>query len=128
MSQPETQHSQSKLILASRVLKTPVYGKDGSRLGHVDDISIERETGRSVYGIMSFGGFLGIGERYHPVPWQMLDYDLQKGGFVIPMGKDELQAAPHYERSDLEPLGDASHASFDELVSAHYARFGPPYI
>jgi hypothetical protein len=128
MSEPNIQQHESKLILAGRVLKTAVYGKDGTHLGHVDDLSIERESGRCIYGVMSFGGFLGIGERFHPVPWQLLDYDRDKAGFVIPMGKEELEAAPHYDRSELEPLGDATHADYNELIFAHYARYGvPPY-
>ena len=62
----ETSH---RLILGSRVNGTPVFNKEGERIGHVDDLSIERGTGRVVYAIMSFGGFLGIGEKFHPLPW-----------------------------------------------------------
>ena len=69
-------------ILASRVVGTAVYDRSGEKLGHVDDLTIEKLGGRTLYAIMSFGGFLGIGERFHPVPWSLLDYD-------------EPNAAPH---------------------------------
>jgi hypothetical protein len=114
----------SKLILASRVLNKPVFSKDGERLGHVDDISIERVSGRSIYGIMSFGGLLGIGERYHPLPWEMLDFDPERGGFVIPMGRDELDQAPHYTRAELEALGGEHRSRDDEAILEYYARYG----
>lgn len=119
---------QSKLILASRVINTPVYSKDGEAIGHVDDISIERVSGRSIYGIMSFGGFLGIGEKFHPLPWDLLDYDPARGGFVVPMNKEELETAPHYTRDELEALGGASHHGSDAALFEYYGKYGAyPY-
>jgi hypothetical protein len=47
---------------------------------------------------MSFGGFLGIGEKYHPLPWSVLKYDTAKGGYVVPLDKDVLLKAPTVER------------------------------
>lgn len=123
-----TAEPQSKLILASRVINTPVYSKDGDAIGHVDDISIERVSGRSIYGIMSFGGFLGIGEKFHPLPWHLLDYDPARGGFVVPMNKDELKTAPNYTRNELEALGGASHHESDAALLEYYGKYGAfPY-
>ena len=68
------------LILSSRVIGTPVFDKSGTRLGHIDELSLEKKSGKAIYAIMSFGGFLGIGEKFHPVPWMLLDYDLDLGG------------------------------------------------
>lgn len=125
--QSQDESTQHPLILASRVEKTPVYATDGEHIGHVADISLEKASGRAVYGIMSFGGFLGIGARFHPVPWAMLTYEPDKGGFVIPMDKAELAAAPHYERDDLDRLGGA-HRQFDSEMYSFYARYGiTPY-
>jgi hypothetical protein len=115
---------QANLILASRVLHTPVYTIDGERLGHVDDISIDRVSGHSVYGIMSFGGFFGIGEKYHPLPWDILSYEPSLGGFVVPMTREELQSAPHYTREELKALGGRRHHERDSEVSDFYATYG----
>ncbi|MGE0828654.1 MAG: PRC-barrel domain-containing protein, partial [Hyphomonadaceae bacterium] len=68
------------LILASRVEHTPVYNLSGDRIGHVEDLSIETISGQVRYALMSCGGFLGIGDRLHPLPWDVLDYDPEKGG------------------------------------------------
>ena len=119
--------AEGKLILASRVLKTPVYTGDRTHIGHVDDISIDRVSGQSVYAIMSFGGFLGIGERFHPLPWDMLRYDTDLGGYVVPIGEDELRDAPHYTSDELERLGGASHHPFDKTISGYYGPYGPPF-
>jgi len=87
----ETSH---RLILGSRVDGTPVFNKAGDRIGHVDDLSIERVSGKVVYAIMSFGGFLGIGERFHPIPWSLLDYDREQGGYIVPLDRAALEGAP----------------------------------
>jgi sporulation protein YlmC with PRC-barrel domain len=115
---------QSNLILASRVLHTPVYTIDAERLGHVDDISIDRESGQSVYGIMSFGGFLGIGEKYHPLPWNVLTYDTGVGGFMVMMSREDLRSAPHYTRDELTKLGGPRHHPRDVEVSNFYDAYG----
>ena len=115
---------QSDLILASRVLHTPVYTIDADRLGHVADISIDRESGQTVYGIMSFGGFLGIGEKYHPLPWGVLRYDTGVGGFMMMMSREELHSAPHYTRDELTKLGGRRHHPRDVEVSNFYEAYG----
>ena len=57
-----------KLIAASKVNGTSVYNTAGEKLGSVYDVMIDKSTGKTEYAIMSFGGFLGIGDRYHPLP------------------------------------------------------------
>jgi sporulation protein YlmC with PRC-barrel domain len=120
--------SDHKLILGSRVNGTPVFNASGERMGHVDDLSIERQSGRVVYGIMSFGGFLGIGEKFHPIPWSLLDYDPERGGYVVALDRATLEGAPHYEREELAKLGGPSHQLHGERIFDYYGPFGPlPY-
>lgn len=117
-----------ELILSSRVVDTPVYNTDGERLGHIDDLSIEKVGGRTVYAIMSFGGFLGIGERFHPVPWSLLDYDVEQGGFVVPIDRTALEGAPHYEASEIRELGGPKHLTYGESIYGFYGTYGAvPY-
>lgn len=117
-----------RLILGSRVNGTPVFDKNGDRIGHVDDLSIERGTGRVVYAIMSFGGFLGIGEKFHPLPWSMLDFDPDLDGYVVPMDRAALESAPNYGREELVELGGASLRQYDQRIFEYYGPYGPmPY-
>ena len=96
-------HSTSgNLIAADKVEGTDVYNRAGEELGTVDHIMIDKITGKVVYAIMSFGGFLGIGESYHPLPWQKLTYDKTKGGFVVDLDKRQLEGAPYYTKSEYE--------------------------
>lgn len=116
------------LILSSRVVGTAVYNRDGDRLGEVDDISIEKEGGRAIYAIMSFGGFLGIGEKFHPIPWSLLEYDVEQDGFVVPLKKAALEGAPHYDAAEIRELGGSKHRTYGDTIFGYYGSYGvAPY-
>ncbi|MBD3759895.1 PRC-barrel domain-containing protein [Sphingomonadaceae bacterium G21617-S1] len=124
----DSRRTEHRLILASRVNGTPVFNDGGEKVGHVDDLSIEKTSGRVIYGIMSFGGFLGIGEKFHPIPWSMLTYDPEKAGFVVPLDRSALEGAPYYDRAELASLGGASPQSIDARIFDYYGPYGPlPY-
>jgi uncharacterized protein YrrD len=120
--------SDNPLILSSRVLKTPVFSRKGSRLGHVDDLSVEKASGRVIYAIMSFGGFLGLAEKFHPVPWSLLDYDIERDGFVVPMDESVLEDAPSYTVEELRGLGGPDHLTYGDAIYGYYGPYGAiPY-
>ena len=60
-------------------------------LGSIHDLMIDKISGNVAYAIMSFGGFLGIGNSYHPLPWPLLQYDTTKGGYVVNLDKTQLE-------------------------------------
>lgn len=94
------------LITASRVKGAVVYNASGESIGHVHDLSIDKASGQVLYALVSFGGFLGIGDRYHAVPWSIMHYDVAMDGYIVPIDHDELSAAPSYSHDDLLTLGD----------------------
>jgi sporulation protein YlmC with PRC-barrel domain len=99
MADPTVTHDQ---IRASRVEGTKVYNPAGEHLGTVDDIVLSKRDGKAAYAIMSFGGFLGIGEEYHALPWETLDYDPGRGGYVVNLSREQLEGAPRFRR-EAEP-------------------------
>jgi hypothetical protein len=111
------------LIMSDRVTDTPVFNRAGERIGHIDNLSIDKVSGHVVYALLSFGGFLGIGDKLHPLPWARLEYDVEKAGYVVPMSKEELEAAPALDREDLEDLG--AGASWRDSIGAYYGSLGP---
>jgi hypothetical protein len=87
------------LIAAEKVNGTSVYNTAGDKLGSIDDIMLDKNSGRAIYAVMSFGGFLGMGEKFHPLPWATLKYDETKSGYVVNLDKKLLQDAPNYDRN-----------------------------
>jgi hypothetical protein len=100
----------SDLISSAKVEGTAVYSTDGEKLGHIDHVMIGKRDGRVAFSVMSFGGFLGMGESFHPVPWDSLDYDTDRGGYVVNIDKSRLKDAPYYER-DAVPSYDRGYST-----------------
>ncbi len=94
-----------RLIGSDKVEGTAVYDRDGSRIGTIHNFMVDKRSGKAEYAVMSFGGFLGMGETYYPLPWQMLDYDTDLGGFRVEMDEEDLDHAPSF-RAGYEPEFD----------------------
>jgi hypothetical protein len=101
------QHSQSvatdetgALISSDKVEGTAVYNRQGEKLGSINSVMIDKVSGQVAYAVMSFGGFLGMGDRYHPLPWHVLTYDTGQGGYVVDLDQTTLEGAPTYGTSD----------------------------
>ncbi|MDO9709971.1 PRC-barrel domain-containing protein [Paracraurococcus lichenis] len=89
------------LIAAGKVAGTPVFGQDGGQLGTIEDVMLDKRSGRVAYAVMSFGGFLGFGERFHPLPWSVLRYDTARGGYAVDLDPDRLRDAPAYTAAEM---------------------------
>jgi sporulation protein YlmC with PRC-barrel domain len=89
-----TASGHTEAIRAKKVLNTTVKDLQGNRIGEVEDIVLDKLSNNIMFAVVSFGGFLGVGEKYHPIPWSMLDYDEDDGAYVIDATKDQLRAAP----------------------------------
>jgi len=82
------------LIASDRVQGTSVRRPDGEKIGKIERVMIDKVSGKVAYAVMSFGGLLGVGERYYTLPWQKLDYDETKLAYVLDITKSHLQSAP----------------------------------
>jgi len=98
-----------RLIAASKVNGTTVYNRAGEKLGSVYDVMVDKRSGKAEYAIMSFGGFLGIGDSYHPLPWQSLTYDEVQGGYVVDLDRSRLEGAPSYTTRDADRWSDPTY-------------------
>ena len=81
---------------------------------------VDKRSGQVEYAVMSFGGFLGIGDSYHPLPWKSLKYDTSMGGYVVDLDKNRLQGAPSYASSETP---DWSDPSYSRRIDDYYGRF-----
>src|SRR6185312_2081624 len=98
-----------RLIAASKVNGTTVYNRAGEKLGSVYDVMLDKMSGKAEYAIMSFGGFLGIGDRYHPLPWRVLTYDPGQGGYVVDIDRRRLEGAPSYAANETRLWDDPAY-------------------
>ncbi len=97
-----------RLIASNKVEGTPVYGRNGDRLGSIYNVMIDKRSGQVEYAVMTSGGFLGMGADYKPVPWKMLRYDDQEDGYRVNMTQHDLDCAPGFRRGQ-EPRFDRDY-------------------
>jgi len=115
------------LVATSRVQGTAVFSADGELEGRIGDLSIDKASGQIIYVLVRFGGFLGYGERFRPLPWGLLTYDWEKHGYVIPFDDAALQEAPEFAERELHRFG-VGDDPWREAVAHYYAPYLPvPY-
>src|SRR5438034_183772 len=87
------------LIGSDKVGGTALYGADDQKIGSVQRVMIDKISGKVSYAVISFGGFMGMGEDYYPMPWASLKYDTNLGGYRVGVTEDQLKGAPKYNRN-----------------------------
>lgn len=103
MSQPTT----GRVLSASRLSGANLKNADGESLGDIKEIMIDTETGRVAYAVLSFGGFLGLGDKLFAIPWSALRTHLtDANSFVLNVTKERLQAAPGFEKNRWPDFAD----------------------
>jgi hypothetical protein len=87
------------LIGSDKVEGTAVYGSDDQKIGIVQRVMIDKISSKVAYAVVSFGGFLGIGEDYYPLPWPNLKYDSRVSGYRVGVTIDQLKGAPKFSKN-----------------------------
>jgi len=105
------------LIGSDKVEGTAVYGADGEKIGRVERVMLDKISGKTAYAVITFGGFMGIGEDYYPIPWSTMKYDTDLGGYRINLTADKLKGAPKYSK---QQSWDWSNRKNDQLVYDYY--------
>jgi hypothetical protein len=96
----------SSLIGSDKVEGTAVYGVGDKKIGSIERVVIDKRSGRVSYAVLSFGGFLGLGNDHYPLPWQSLKYDTQLGGYRTGVTEQQLKGAPKYSSDNSWSWGD----------------------
>jgi sporulation protein YlmC with PRC-barrel domain len=84
------------LIASDKVEGTAVYGADSEKIGRIENVMIDKLSGKVAYAVLSFGGWLGMGQDHYPLPWAKLKYNETLGGYVVNLTNEQLQSAPKY--------------------------------
>ncbi len=96
-----TASGHTSAIRAKKVIGTNVKDKAGQKIGEIEDVVLDKQSNNIMFAVVSFGGFLGAGEKFHPIPWSVLDYDESESAYTVPYTKDQLKAAPAGSVSEL---------------------------
>jgi len=86
----------SRLIASDKVEGTAVYNRSNERLGTIRNFMVNKQSGKVEYAVLNFGGLFGMGGENYPLPWDVLTYGTEQGGYVVDLDKSKLENAPHY--------------------------------
>ena len=116
---PEPATNETRDLIASdKVEGTAVYNRTGEKLGSVYNFMVDKRSGKVAYAVLSFGGVLGIGSSYHPLPWSQLTYEPSLGGYVVNLTREQLEGAPAYSASDALAWNDPAYSrGIDEFYA-----------
>jgi hypothetical protein len=108
MAMAVNERETGNLIGSDKVEGTAVYGPDNNKIGSIQRVMIDKLSGTVSYAVLSFGGFLGIGDDYYPLPWQSLEYDTRLGGYRTNVTEQQLRGAPKFGNYNDWNWADAS--------------------
>ncbi len=111
------------LIGTDKVEGTNVYRPNGDKVGYIERIMLDKRSGKAAYAVMNFGGFLGIGEESYPLPWSVLTYSVNLGGYEVNITDEQLSGAPKYRRG--EDYWDRGDPNRDSAIYGYWGA--PPY-
>ena len=112
----DTTSTAKSVISSDRIEGTSVYDTSGEKLGSIDTLMIDKLSGQVRYAVLEFGGFLGMGTDRYPLPWSTLKYDTTLDGYVVPVDRRTLEAAPSYSSENRPDFNE----DFGRKVYGHY--------
>lgn len=113
-----TQENRPRTVLSASTMKgDSVRNREGEDLGEIEEIMLDVRSGRVAYAVLSFGGFLGMGEKLFAIPWEALELDQENERFVLGVDQDTLENAPGFEEDEWPEFADQT---WGEEIHAHY--------
>lgn len=97
-----------EIMGAETLIGNAVYNQDDENLGDIKEIMLDMRSGNVGYAVLSFGGFLGVGEKLFAVPWNALKLDTEHKRFVLNVPKDRLKDAPGFDKGHWPDMADPS--------------------
>jgi sporulation protein YlmC with PRC-barrel domain len=106
-----------RVMGASTLTGDKIVNAAGDELGKIDEIMIDTPTGRIAYVVLSFGGFLGLGDKLFAIPWSRLVLDENRQLFVLDIDKEVLEKAPGFDKENWPDMADRG---WGVLIHAYY--------
>ena len=107
-----------RLLSSSSIAGTDVKNLVGENLGEVKELMINTNTGKVEYAVLSFGGFLGMGDKYFAVPWNAFNVDRVEEELILDASKERLENAPGFDKDNWP----STASPYFKSVSDYYGR------
>lgn len=102
----EVENQRINTFMVKKIIDSDVFNLKGDKLGQINNLAIDIDSGKIVYAILDFGGFMGFGDKLFPVPWKSLAMLPSEGKFFLNKSKEELEKAPALDKNKFSKIGD----------------------
>ncbi len=107
------------LLSSSSLTHTEVYNRSGQQIGQISELMIDLGTGRVAYAVLSFGGFMGLGDKLFAIPWALLQINTDKEQFILNVSKELLESAEGFDKDDWP---DTTDLEWNVRTYEHYKQ------
>lgn len=107
----------SQIVSAENVIGVDVKNTQNEDLGEVHALMLDKLTGKVAYVVLSYGGFLGMGDKLFALPWSIFSYDDREDCFKIPLNKEQLKNSPGFDK---DHWPDMSNVQWRNSIQNHY--------
>lgn len=107
------------IVRSDDVIGVAVENPEGENLGKIEELLINKESGQVEWIVLSFGGFLGMGDKWFPMPWRMFSYNTNREKFVINVDKEKLKNSPGFDKNNWP---DMKVSGWDSSFSRYYGH------
>jgi sporulation protein YlmC with PRC-barrel domain len=112
------------VVPASKIIGEAVVNRQGENVGKIHELVIDAKRNRVAYAVLSFGGFMGMGNKLFAMPWEAFEFSATGNKLILNVEKDKLKAAPGFEKGDKWP--DFSDTVWGESIYNYY-DYAPPW-
>jgi sporulation protein YlmC with PRC-barrel domain len=109
----------TRVCPASDIIGETVYNRQGENLGKIEDLAIDDDSGRVAYAVLSFGGFLGMGDKHFAIPWSSLEKNRSDDTLILDANKELLKNAPGFDKDNWP---DFSDRTWGTRIHQYYGR------
>jgi sporulation protein YlmC with PRC-barrel domain len=114
-----TTSAQAQLYRGTRIIGTSVRGSDDRKIGEIRDLILDTRRGEVAYAVINFGGVLGVGAKYHAVPWQTLERSDNGRYYILRADRKTIADAPSFDRGRWP---DMSSQAWSKAVDSYWSR------
>lgn len=107
----------SQVVRAGEIIGKSVLSYTNEKLGSIEEVVLDKLNGQAKYVVLSFGGFLGLGDKLHALPWKSISYDAGEDAFRLGVDKEKLKIAPGFDKSAWPNFADPA---FTQPLSDFY--------
>ena len=107
----------AQIVNANDVIGVDVRNQQNENLGSIEAIMLDKITGKTTYVVLSYGGFLGMGDKLFALPWSIFSYDPTDNCFKIPLDEQKLKNSPGFDKDNWP---DMSNDVWRKSVNTYY--------